>query len=295
MNDTQALVRIEPSPLESSMVPASSEIAQSPQEFRASEINALMMSAYLKAGTLAMTPDETAKLTAEFPRSCIEKRENRFIYIPHIHISKRLTDVFGPGQWTMIRRREWIVGNQINAEWVMIIRGHFIGESIGSQEYYPDNKRQNFADVLEATRGECIRRIAGKYLGCGGEAWDPAVAREMDAAKTREMFNRGQNNAAADRAVAASSNFQAPRNAETPTAGAPSSDSNSVKALKEATAATRDWMLSKLADIHPRFLAWSIDKGILMPDQSLDEFPLARVARSKSELEALRKEIEEHV
>lgn len=184
-NKPGALVRIEPSPLEQSQVPQSDAVTRSPQEFRAAEIDALMMQAYLKAGTLTMTPEEQAKLTAPFPRSAIELREKKFNYIPHIQISRRLTEVFGPGQWTMIRRREWIVGNQINAEWVMIVRGHFIGESIGSQEYYPNNARSNFADVLEATRGECIRRIAGKYLSCGGEAWDPQVARELDAERTR--------------------------------------------------------------------------------------------------------------
>lgn len=270
----QALVRIEPSPLETSMVPASSEIAQSPQEFRASEINALMMSAYLKAGTLAMTQDETAKLTAEFPRSCIEKRENRFIYIPHIHISRRLTDVFGPGQWTMIRRREWIVGNQVNAEWVMIIRGHFIGESIGSQEYHPNNGRQNFADVLEATRGECIRRIAGKYLGCGGEAWDPAVAREMDAAKTREMFNRGQRPAsqgAASNAGSATSTNAATARSATASSGP---DSNSVKDLKG-----RLWKITqkKHAGNPSALEQWLWDEAIIETNEQLATLPLERL------------------
>lgn len=184
------LIRIEPAPLESALIATSEKVEPTAQEFRAAEINAILMAAYLKAGQLVMTTEETQKLTAEFPRACMERRENRFVYIPHIHISRRLTEVFGPGQWTMIRRREWIIGNQVNAEWVMIIRGHFVGESIGSQEYHPSNPRQNFADVLEATRGECIRRIAGKYLGCGGEAWDPAVHREMDTAKMRQLLQR---------------------------------------------------------------------------------------------------------
>jgi hypothetical protein len=74
------------------------------------------------------------------------------------------------------------------AEWIMIIRGVFIGESWGSQEYHPTNRQQTYADVLEATRGECIRRIAGKYLDCGGEAWDPAVQRQVSVAAAKERL-----------------------------------------------------------------------------------------------------------
>lgn len=70
---------------------------------------------------------------------------------------------------------------------------------------------------------------------------------------------------------------------------------SSSTSLADATPKTRDWMLSKLADIHPRMLAFGIDKGLIMPDASLDEWPLNRTARSKSELDALRKEIENHV
>lgn len=166
----------------------SQPLAKTAQEFRAVEINAVLQPAYLKAGTLQLTPEESAKLTAKFPRSCMDRKMGKFLYIPHIFISQRLCEVFGPGQWTMIRRDQRMEGNMIMAEWVMIIRGVYIGESWGAQEYHPNNAQQTYADVLEATRGECIRRIAGKYLSCGEEAWDPAVQKAMDYQKTRERL-----------------------------------------------------------------------------------------------------------
>jgi hypothetical protein len=188
-----------------------------PQEFRAAEINEALMAAYRAAGTLKMTPEEVAKLTAPFPKSVLARIPTKgHTYIPHIFISQRLTQVFGPGQWTMIRRQEKMQGNEIMAEWIMIIRGVFIGESWGSQEYHPNNRQQTFADVLEATRGECIRRIAGKYLDCGGEAWDPAVQRQVSVANARERLETPR----------------APAPVAPPAAVPPTAPADPVKALK---------------------------------------------------------------
>lgn len=65
-------------------------------------------------------------------------------------------------------------------------------------------------------------------------------------------------------------------------------------AKKVATEATRNWMLEQLKDIHPKMLAYGIDKAILLPTEPLDAWPLSKVVMSKTELAALRKEIEAH-
>jgi len=148
------------------------------KEKRVEEVNEALGEAYRKAGTLVITDSEATDLTAPFEDTLCEKRPHDGLwYIPHIHISDRLTRVFGPGQWTMIRRWESIEGNMIYAEWVMIVRGVYIGESVGASEYHPTNRKQNFSDVLEATRGEAIRRICAKYLSCGSQVWSPTFKR----------------------------------------------------------------------------------------------------------------------
>lgn len=61
-----------------------------------------------------------------------------------------------------------------------------------------------------------------------------------------------------------------------------------------ATEKTREWMLSQLADIRERAHAYAIDKGIIMPDEPLEVWPLESVPTSKMTLDALRKKIEAH-
>jgi hypothetical protein len=144
---------------------------------RVVEINEALLPAYQKAGTLVLTDAEREKLIAPFPDSLVAQRpHDKLLYIPHIAISDRLCQVFGPGQWSLLRRREWVEGNQIFAEWVLIVKGIFIGESIGAMTYHPSNLNMNYSDALEGTRGECLRRIAAKVLGCGSQVWYPDYA-----------------------------------------------------------------------------------------------------------------------
>jgi hypothetical protein len=63
---------------------------------------------------------------------------------------------------------------------------------------------------------------------------------------------------------------------------------------KEATEATRQWMLAQLKDLHVKMQAYAIDKGIIMPDQGLEDWPLVSVPTDKGQLAELRKKIENH-
>src|ERR1700731_4277206 len=84
------------------------------RDMRVMEISSALAPAYAKAGTLELTAEETAALTAPFPDSVVEKRpHDGLYYIPHILISDRLTKVFRPGRWTMLRRWENIEHNNI--------------------------------------------------------------------------------------------------------------------------------------------------------------------------------------
>lgn len=61
-----------------------------------------------------------------------------------------------------------------------------------------------------------------------------------------------------------------------------------------ATEVTRTWMLDQFKDIHVQMQAYGIDKGIIMPDQGLDSWPLSKVPTNKADLATLRVEIEKH-
>lgn len=61
-----------------------------------------------------------------------------------------------------------------------------------------------------------------------------------------------------------------------------------------ATAKTRGWMLEQLKDLHVAMQTYGIDRGLIMPDQGLEDWPLASVPTDKQSLADLRKKIEAH-
>lgn len=154
------------------------------QEMRVVEVTGALTPAYEKAGTLEITDDEAAMLQAPFPDEAVEIRpHDGLIYLPHIEISDRLNKVFKPGRWVTIKRREWFddSSSTMFAEYVLIIRGCYVGESIGGHPYAKNNPKINMSDVLESTRAEALRRIAGKTLSCGSQVWKPEYARQWVA------------------------------------------------------------------------------------------------------------------
>jgi len=164
------------------------------QQARVQEVTDALAPAYLKASTLELSDAEIEALQEPFPDSAVEIRPNDgLIWIPHIHISNRLNKVFRPGKWATICRRHWFDRQTIvpktkgeppydistmYGEYVLVVRGCFVGESIGGHPYQPNNPKTNFSDALESTRAEALRRICGKTLGCGAQVWDPSYSRD---------------------------------------------------------------------------------------------------------------------
>lgn len=184
-NETQTteLAKIEPVNTE---IAVAAQVApetkpKTAQEMRVVEVTGALTPAYEKAGTLEITDDEAAMLQAPFPDEAVEIRpHDGLIYLPHIEISDRLNKVFKPGRWVTIKRREWFddSSSTMFAEYVLIIRGCYVGESIGGHPYAKNNPKINMSDVLESTRAEALRRIAGKTLSCGSQVWKPEYARQ---------------------------------------------------------------------------------------------------------------------
>ncbi len=152
------------------------------QAARVIEVSDALAPAYAKASTLELTDDEVARLTAPFPDEAVEIRpHDGLIYLPHILISGRLNQVFKPGKWSLICRRHWLEGQTMYAEYVLVIRGCFVGESVGGHNYVPSNPKMNYSDALESTAAEALRRICGKRLECGSQVWHPEYARQWVA------------------------------------------------------------------------------------------------------------------
>jgi hypothetical protein len=175
---------------EQSLKVADKPTASTSQQLRIMEVSQALEPAYQKASTLELTDEEIAALTAPFPDEAIEIRpHDGLIYLPHINISDRLNKVFKPGKWALICRRHWVQEGTMYGEYVMLVRGCFIGESVGGHPYYqPNNPKTNYSDTLESTAAEALRRIAGKRLSCGSQVWHPDYARDWVA---KHAFQQG--------------------------------------------------------------------------------------------------------
>jgi len=64
--------------------------------------------------------------------------------------------------------------------------------------------------------------------------------------------------------------------------------------VKQATEATRAWMLDQLKPLHVKMQQYAIDKAIIMPNEGLDSWPLSKVPMTKTALADLKKQIEDH-
>lgn len=153
-----------------------------PQQMRVMEVSQALEPAYARASTLELTDAEIDALMAPFPDAIVDIRpHDGLIYISHIHISNRLNKIFRPGKWCLICRRHWLEGTTMYGEYVLLIRGCFVGESIGGHPYVASNPKTNYSDALEATAGEALRRICGKRLSCGSQVWEPDYAKHWVA------------------------------------------------------------------------------------------------------------------
>jgi hypothetical protein len=147
----------------------------------------LTMAAYEKAATLTITPEESAKLMADFPDDAFKSgaagKEN-LIYIEHAYLRGRMNEVFGLGQWALIPRNRWaepfiipartgkaaVEGQRVYVEAMLVVRGCFVGEAVGSMDYYPSNGQQDYSDAVEGAKTAAFRRCA-KEFGIGLQAW----------------------------------------------------------------------------------------------------------------------------
>jgi hypothetical protein len=147
-----------------------------PAQARVESVAAVLHAAYARASTLQLTPEESKALMAEFDDSDIRsgaRGDDRLIYLEHAAVRRRLMEVFGPGQWTIINRRSWLdeAAGWLYADIVRVCRGCFVGECIGANRYSAKNARTNYADAVKGAESDALGRIAGTALGVGLQLW----------------------------------------------------------------------------------------------------------------------------
>jgi hypothetical protein len=296
---TQALATIQSGAVGAALPP--SEIASRPPitaaQAKVDAVAALTMSAYEKAATLQLTPEEAKALQADFPDDAFQPgaagKEN-LIYIEHAHLRDRFTQVFGMGKWAIVPRNRWAdpfmtkpyqgkpaqEGSRVYVEAMLIVRGCFVGEAVGAMEYYPHNAAQNYGDAVEGAKTAAFRRCA-KEFGVGLQAWKKEWCEGWWARK------RGGRNAPgrAGSPPPPQHTPQSPKAAATPTAQAP-------RPVILPTAEGREKMIRELKagpgepnrDLVTEYV---MKAEILLPTEAIEDIPLRWVPATAKQMRDL--------
>ena len=159
------------------------------QEYRDQAIGQLLANAYANASNLQLTESESKALRAKFEDHMVRggaKGEDNLLYIQHIHLSDRLNDVLGIGQWTLVKRSQRAEQTKtrdgkplvrIYFEGVLVIRGCFATEAVGVGHYHPNNPKEDYGSALESSMSDCLTRCC-KRLGIGSQTWDKGYTDE---------------------------------------------------------------------------------------------------------------------
>ena len=140
------------------------------------DIRSALAKAIACAGTLNLTVPESVALRAPFPQSAVRQRvtgRRSDDYLPHILISRRLTEVLA-GEWAVVRLKEWIdvPCQRVYGSYVLIVRGCLVADTIQGWPYQASNRDSDYGDAIECCRGAALRRMAAKScLGCGDQVW----------------------------------------------------------------------------------------------------------------------------
>ncbi len=161
---------------------------------RTEHIGKLLGEAYEGASKLKLKADEIKKLTADFADTEVEIRpHDGIIYISHMTLRERLWSVFGPGEVAEICRERFMRPdtNEIAVDLVLMVRGHFVAEGIGTAKYYPNNPKGSFGDTIESAWSDALRRCCKRWY-VGTQVWRPGYVREWLANNAVQFQGRWQ-------------------------------------------------------------------------------------------------------
>lgn len=134
------------------------------------------------AGENAVTPEQAKILGAIFEDKEHDIKPTGEVFVPQVHVRRRLNAVFMPGGWAMVPMSEVRVKKidwkqTFFQKWHMVVNGKFVGEAWGEQDYVEKNENVTEATALEGTKSNAIVRIS-KDLGIAWECWDKSWCEE---------------------------------------------------------------------------------------------------------------------
>ena len=259
---------------------------ESAVEARDAGIAAYLSSAYQKAGTLRLTPEETKLLKADFPDTAIvtgaSGKEN-LLYIEAPALRNRMDEVLGMGGWSHVSLRTWnedyktskgSAATRVYHECVLIVRGVYITQAIGDMSYYPGNPEMNYGDAWQGSQSASLRRCLRDF-GVGLQAWSKVFA--------KGWFERQRVGHAAPAATTPAP-AAAPAPKPTPIKPSPA---------KVATANTRAFVLDKLGcqeegPARENLTGFLRAVGWLDADKVVEQWPYRFVPITGEEIEALQ-------
>ncbi len=246
-------------------------------DMRVVEVSEALAPAYAKASTLELTDEEVAALTAPFPDSSVDIRpHDGLIFLSHINISDRLTKVFKPGKWSLVLRRHWLEQNIVYGEYILLIKGCYVGESIGGHPYQPNNPKVNYSDTLESTAAEALRRICGKRLSCGSQVWHKDYATKWVKDHAYQANGKWLKNdyAPSQPTPRATTVQNAPPASTVPVSSVPKPQPAPL-----TTEQRKARLITALEPLRPEALKVLVEEGVLMEGEDLVDISLTTIER----------------
>ena len=125
---------------------------------------------------LVLSDTEREILMAEPTLEEVEIRpDNGGVYMPEIHIRKRLNAAFGAGAWTLWQNEPAAYRpdlGEVVYDATLIVRESAVARACGSARWKSGNaKGMDYGSALESARSTCLRRCA-KDLGIGAALWE---------------------------------------------------------------------------------------------------------------------------
>ena len=163
------------------------------KQLRVEHVGKLLEGAYARASQLKLKKEEWKALTADFPDEAIETRFDGLLYLPHMVLRRRIWSVIEPGEVAEICRERMMRADtqEIAIDLVLLIRGCFAAEAIGTAKYYPSNPKGSFSDTIESAWSEALRRCC-KRLNIGCQVWEPAFIREFQERQKTKAGKSGR-------------------------------------------------------------------------------------------------------
>lgn len=138
--------------------------------------SAAPLTKYQNASLLVLSDREKEVLGKPVSVDKVKVRpDGGMIYLPGVFYRQVLREAFGPGQWALIRNEVRFDerDNMVFFDGSLYIRGCFVGEEVGEQEYFPRNGGMSYATAIAGARTNCIMRLVATYLGYSDELWEP--------------------------------------------------------------------------------------------------------------------------